>query len=75
MIPTFLIHGMKLTFLGNTYTRSSELQLKPDVQLRYQGKLYQARRLQAKSTLESNSIVLTYRGVVYKISAGAALCI
>lgn len=29
---------MQLNFLGNTYTKSSDLQVKPDVQLRYQGK-------------------------------------
>ena len=56
---------MQLNFLGNTYTKSSDLQVKPDVQLRYQGKVYQARRLEAVNALASNAIVLTYRGVSY----------
>ena len=56
---------MQLNFLGNTYTRSSDLQVKPDVQLRYQGKVYQARRLEAVNAMASNAIVLTYRGVSY----------
>ena len=57
--------GMQLTFLGNTYTKSCTPQVKPDVQLRYQGKVYQARRLEASNAVASNAIVLTYRGVSY----------
>ena len=56
---------MQLNFLGNTYTRSSDLQVKPDVQLRYQGKVYQARRLETVNAMASNAIVLTCRGVSY----------
>ena len=56
---------MQLTFLGNTYTKSGTLQVKPDVQLRYQGKVYQARRLEAANALATNAIALTYRGVSY----------
>jgi hypothetical protein len=60
-----IFKGMQLTFLGNTYTKSFAPQVKPDVQLRYQGKVYQARRLEAANALASNEIVLTYRGVSY----------
>ena len=60
-----ILKGMQLTFLGNTYTKSFAPQVKPDVQLRYQGKVYQARRLEAANALASNEIVLTYRGVSY----------
>jgi hypothetical protein len=60
-----IFKGMQLTFLGNTYTKSFAPQVKPDVQLRYQGKVYQARRLEAANALASNAIVLTYRGVSY----------
>ena len=30
---------MQLTFLGNTYTKSFAPEVKPEVQLRYQGKV------------------------------------
>ena len=60
-----IFKGMQLTFLGNTYTKSCTPQVKPDVQLRYQGKVYQARRLEASNAVASNAIVLTYRGVSY----------
>jgi len=60
-----IFKAMQLTFLGNTYTKSCTPQVKPDVQLRYQGKVYQARRLEAANALATNAIVLTYRGVSY----------
>ena len=65
IVPESIFKGMQLTFLGNTYTKSCTLQVKPDVQLRYQGKVYQARRLEASNAVASNAIVLTYRGVLY----------
>ena len=65
IVPESIFKGMQLTFLGNTYTKSFAPQVKPDVQLRYQGKVYQARRLEAANALASNAIVLTYRGVSY----------
>ena len=60
-----IFKAMQLTFLGNTYTKSCTPQVKPDVQLRYQGKVYQARRLEAANALATNAIALTYRGVSY----------
>ena len=60
-----IFQAMQLTFLGNTYTKSCTPQVKPDVQLRYQGKVYQARRLEAANALATNAIALTYRGVSY----------
>jgi hypothetical protein len=63
--PRVIFKAMQLTFLGNTYTKSCTPQVKPDVQLRYQGKVYQVRRLEAANALATNAIVLTYRGVSY----------
>ena len=60
-----IFKAMQLTFLGNTYTKSCTPQVKPDVQLRYQGKVYQARRLEAANALATNAIALSYRRVTY----------
>jgi len=56
---------MELTFLGNTYVKNNEASVKPDVQLRYQGKAYRARQLEAARQVAGNTIVFTYRGVSY----------
>ena len=56
---------MELTFLGNTYVKNNEPSVKPDVQLRYQGKAYRARQLEAARQVVGNTIVFTYRGVSY----------
>ncbi|MEC8441178.1 MAG: DUF4278 domain-containing protein [Cyanobacteriota bacterium] len=56
---------MELTFLGNTYVKNNEVGVKPDVQLRYQGKVYRARQLEAARQVAGNAIVFTYRGVSY----------
>ena len=56
---------MELTFLGNTYVKNNEASVKPDVQLRYQGKVYRTRQLEAARQVADNAIVFTYRGVSY----------
>ena len=56
---------MDLTFLGNTYVKNNEVGVKPDVQLRYQGKVYRARQLGAARQVAGNTSVFTYRGVSY----------
>ena len=56
---------MQLTFLGNTYTKNSDLRVAPNVELKYQGKTYRARREQAAQQVAQSDIVLTYRGINY----------
>ena len=56
---------MQLTFLGNTYTKNSDLRVAPNVELTYQGKTYRARQQQAAQQVAQSDIVLTYRGINY----------
>ena len=56
---------MQLTFLGNTYTKNSDLRVAPNVELKYQGKTYRARQEQAAQQVAQSDIVLTYRGINY----------
>ena len=52
---------MQLTFLGNTYTRQSNVSAKTVVQLTYRRSVYQANREAVLFTTPR----LTYRGVSY----------
>ena len=66
--PRVIFKGMQLTFLGNTHTKSCTLQVKPDVQLHYQGKVYQARRLEAANALATHRDRINLsRCVAYKM--------
>ena len=56
---------MQLTFLGNTYTKNSDLRVAPNVELKYQGKTYRARQEQAAQQVAKSDIELTYRGINY----------
>ena len=56
---------MQLTFLGNTYTKNSDLRVAPNVELKYQGKTYRARQEQAAQQVAQSDIVLTYQGINY----------
>ena len=56
---------MQLTFLDNTYTKTSSLRVPPSVELKYQGKTYRARQEQAAQQVAQSDIVLTYRGINY----------
>ena len=56
---------MQLTFLGNTYTKTSDLRAAPSVELKYQGKTYRARQEEAAQQVAQSDIVLTYRGINY----------
>ena len=65
MYPSILNLMMQLTFLGNTYTKNSDLRVAPNVELKYQGKTYRARQEQAAQQVAQSDIVLTYRGINY----------
>ena len=56
---------LPLTFLGNTYTKNSDLRVAPNVALKYQRKTYRARQEQAAQQVAQSDIVLTYRGINY----------
>ena len=52
---------MQLTFLGNTYTRQTDVSAKSVVQLTYRRSVYQANR----EAVTFGTPRLTYRGVSY----------
>ncbi len=57
----FSNHPMELTFLGNKYSKTEAVSVRPTIQLKYMGKSYRAEQIQAVR----NSVALTYRGVSY----------
>ena len=58
---SFSLLNMELTFLGNKYSKTETISVKPTIQLKYMGKSYRAEHLPPIR----NSVVLTYRGVSY----------
>ena len=56
---------MELIFLGNKYVKSNTIDKKPILQLKYQGKRYEANNNDDPSRSVGDRVAMIYRGVTY----------